>query len=180
MSDNVHDTDPRLPRAVLPTRYDLTIAPDLGAATFEGDVTITLDVTEAVPTIVCNAHELEVDLVALTQGGDPLPATLTTDTPGERITVAAPALRAGEATLRLHFRGRLTDDLVGFYRSTYTAEDGTRRTLATTQFEAPHAAPRLSLLRRTRVQGGLLDRARGRGRSRRAVERSRSRADVAR
>ena len=41
--------------------------------------------------------------------------------------------------MRLHFRGRLTDDLVGFYRSTYTAEDGTPRTLAATQFEAPHA-----------------------------------------
>ena len=139
MDDNVNDTDPRLPRVVLPTRYDLTIAPDLGAGTFEGDVTITLDVTGAFPSIVCNAHELEVEVVALMQGGDPLPATLTTDVPAERITVDAPALRAGEATLRLHFRGRLTDDLVGFYRSTYTAEDGTTRTLATTQFEAPHA-----------------------------------------
>ena len=88
---------------------------------------------------MCNAHELDVELVALTQGGDPLAATLTTDAPAERITVDAPALRAGEATLRLRFRGRLTDDLVGFYRSTYTAEDGTTRTLATTQFEAPHA-----------------------------------------
>ena len=39
----------------------------------------------------------------------------------------------------LRFHGRLTDDLVGFYRSTYTAEDGTTHTLATTQFEAPHA-----------------------------------------
>jgi puromycin-sensitive aminopeptidase len=131
--------DPRLPRTVRPTRYDLTIAPDLGTGEFEGDVTITLDVTEAVPTIVCNAHELDVELVALSQGAAPLAATLTTDAAAERITVGAPSLRAGDATLTLHFRGRLTDDLVGFYRSTYTAEDGTTCTLATTQFEAPHA-----------------------------------------
>ena len=37
------------------------------------------------------------------------------------------------------FRGRLNDQLRGFYRSTYTDDDGVEHTIATTQFEATDA-----------------------------------------
>ena len=50
----------RLPRTVDPTRYQLTIAPDLEAATFEGRADIELDVREPCDVIVCNAAELTI------------------------------------------------------------------------------------------------------------------------
>ena len=49
----------RLPRTVTPSRYDLELEPDLGAATFRGTVAITLDVHEATTELVGNAIELE-------------------------------------------------------------------------------------------------------------------------
>ena len=43
MASAPHDPN-RLPRAVLPRRYDLTICPDLGASSYTGRVVIDLDV----------------------------------------------------------------------------------------------------------------------------------------
>jgi puromycin-sensitive aminopeptidase len=133
------DPPNRLPRHVLPRRYDLTIAPDLVASRFDGDVTIVLDVLEPTTSIVCHAHLLDVELVSLTQAGDEIDATLTLDSETERLRVSAPGLATGEASITFRFRGALSDDLVGFYRSTYSDDAGTTHTLATTQFEAPHA-----------------------------------------
>src|SRR5262245_15583996 len=128
-------SDPRLPRAVLPTRYELTIAPDLDAGRYAGDVTITLEVAEPTDDIVLHAHQLEVELDALTQDGRALAADLTIDAADERVIVHARDLQPGAATLSLRFRGVISDALVGFYRSTYTNAAGDTKVLATTQFE---------------------------------------------
>ena len=47
----------RLPRTVVPSRYDLRLEPDLAAATFAGRVEIAVDVHEPVEEIVLNAAE---------------------------------------------------------------------------------------------------------------------------
>ena len=54
------------------------------------------------------------------------------------LALAAPA-EPGEWTLHLRFTGELNDRLTGFYRSTFVGPDGTKHTIATTQFEATHA-----------------------------------------
>ena len=51
----------RLPRSVVPNRYDLTLAPDLATATYEGSVEIAVTVVEPVDRVVLNAIELEID-----------------------------------------------------------------------------------------------------------------------
>ena len=50
----------RLPRSVVPHRYDLVLEPDLEAVTFAGSETVTLEVVEPVDEIVLNAAELDV------------------------------------------------------------------------------------------------------------------------
>ena len=45
----------------------------------------------------------------------------------------------GPATLHLAFTGILNDKLHGFYRSTFTDDDGVEHVIATTQFEATDA-----------------------------------------
>jgi aminopeptidase N len=96
-------------------------------------------VLEPTGEIVCNARELDVELVSLVQAERALAAELTLEQRDERVRVAAPALAQGSATLTLRFNSTLADNLVGFYRSTYVDDDGVTQTLATTQFEAPHA-----------------------------------------
>jgi aminopeptidase N len=68
---NTDEKDFRLPRDVVPTRYELTIAPDLGAATFVGHERINLDVSSETRSIVCNAKELQISRATLNSSGSP-------------------------------------------------------------------------------------------------------------
>ena len=131
----------RLPRHVIPHRYDLRIEPDLDEATFTGQAEIAITIEEPTEEIVLNAVELELDHITLTNaGGGNLTATVTyeEDTERARLALSGPAA-AGDWSLSIAFRGILNDKLRGFYRSTYTDGEGVERTIATTQFEATDA-----------------------------------------
>ena len=131
----------RLPRHVVPHRYDLTIEPDLEKAEFSGRVDIALTIEEATGEIVLNAIELELNEIALTNAqGSTLTATATYEEDTERARLALSGeAAAGDWTLSIAFTGILNDKLRGFYRSTFTDLDGVERTIATTQFEATDA-----------------------------------------
>jgi puromycin-sensitive aminopeptidase len=135
------DANPhRLPRTVLPRRYELDLTPDLPAAAFTGTVDIEVDVHEATTEVVLNAIELVVASAEVVQGGTDQAARVAYDEDAERITLTvAEALQPGEAVVRLAFTGILNDKLHGFYRSTATDDSGLERVLATTQFEATDA-----------------------------------------
>jgi puromycin-sensitive aminopeptidase len=129
-------TQHRLPRSVSPRRYDLVLEIDLEAATFRGEVTMALEVHEPVPTIVLHAAGLAVDAAEVAGR----PAGVRLDPDAERIELQAGAvLPAGPTAATLRFRGLIGDELRGLYRSTTTDEHGEKRTLAVSQFEAPHA-----------------------------------------
>ncbi len=134
-------SDPyRLPRTVLPLRYDLTLRPNLNTATFAGSVDIAVMVAEPTTTVMMNAIELVVDEAWVTVNGTRHEAHVSLDEPTERCTLTLDEpLQAGDATVSLRFRGLLNDKLHGFYRSTFTDDDGNERLIATTQFEATDA-----------------------------------------
>jgi puromycin-sensitive aminopeptidase len=138
----VSEAEHRLPRTVVPSRYVLTLEPDLDAATFVGSQVIHVEVTEPVDAIVLNATELEIDAATLVPAtGDPIPVTgIDYDEKAERATLqlASPAV-PGAYTLHSEFRGVLNDKLHGFYRSVYKDDEGNEHTIATTQFEATDA-----------------------------------------
>ena len=52
MTPDTHESDFRLPYDVVPTRYELTIAPDLDAAKFLGHERIELEVGTPTSSIV--------------------------------------------------------------------------------------------------------------------------------
>jgi len=141
--DDPSVVDPyRLPGGVSPVRYDLTLVPDLIAASFSGTCATALEVASATATVSCNALELEVDTAwVTTPGGGRIEVTkIDLDEGSERVafTFAEP-IPAGRATLHTEFRGVLNDKLRGFYRSTFTDADGAEQVIATTQFEATDA-----------------------------------------
>ncbi len=135
----------RLPTTVRPHAYRLELTPDLGSATFRGDVEIDVSIEEETTTVVLNAAELEITFAEL-NAGDPdegyalVPSGIGLDEEEERavLTFAEP-LGVGPATLHLAFTGVLNDMLRGFYRSTFIDEDGVEQVVATTQMESTDA-----------------------------------------
>src|SRR5262245_44643680 len=113
--------DYRLPTSVVPARYDIRLEPDLEAATFSGDETVTLTVNEPVQEIVLNAAELTIDTVSIeNRQGVVVTGSVSLEPQLERARLLFPAtLETGEWRLRLRFTGVLNDRLHGFYRSTY-------------------------------------------------------------
>ena len=127
----------RLPRTVVPRRYELRLEPDLETFTFAGAVGVDLEVLETVGEIVLNAAELEItggDLNGVALAG------IDYDAEHERavLRLGGP-VSPGAARLNLSFTGTLNDQLRGFYRSMFTDDDGNERVIATTQFESTNA-----------------------------------------
>ena len=108
----------RLPRAAIPTRYDVELVPDLEAGTFDGRVDIRADVQEPTADLVLNAVDLDI-LACRVDGAD---AAWRLEPATERLVVTPNApLEPGPVTLTIEFAGVLNDKLRGFYRSTYSA-----------------------------------------------------------
>jgi aminopeptidase N len=139
-------TDPpeeqRLPRTVVPSRYDLTIEPDLEAGTFTGEETVDVTVVETTGEILLNAYELEIlpggRFVA--EGGRSIEVSdieLGDGSQTARLLLAEPA-GPGRWTLHLSFTAELNRRMTGFYRSTYE-DEGTTYTIAVTHLEPTDA-----------------------------------------
>lgn len=128
------ELDPhRLPRHVLPRRYDLVLTPDLAGASFTGNVVITSDVVATTRLIALNAAELEIETVFV--DGQPAPFSLDDDR--ERLLIGALAdVGPGLTTIDITFRGTLNDKLRGFYRSTYRDENGAEHVIACSQMQS--------------------------------------------
>jgi puromycin-sensitive aminopeptidase len=135
------EQDHRLPRTVIPRRYELTLAPDLAAATFTGEAAIAVDVLEPVSQVLVNAVDLEIEEAWLVDGdGRRLAASVILDAAAERARFDLEGVAdAGTAVLHARFRGVLNDQLRGFYRSTYRDATGEEQVLAVTQFESTSA-----------------------------------------
>jgi puromycin-sensitive aminopeptidase len=131
----------RLPRAVTPRHYALSLTPDLDGGRFEGTATIELTVHEPVAAIVLNAVQLELHAAVLRDAHDrEQVGRVTYDGEHERAIIDLPdTITPGEGTLTIRYAGTLKDDLRGFYRSTFTDGEGRRRVIATTQFESTDA-----------------------------------------
>ena len=131
----------RLPRHVVPIRYDLRLEPDLTAAHFVGQETITLTIHHPTSEIILNAIELAITSAQIEgAAGSTRSATITLDASLERchLTFTTP-LPPGTWRLTMTFSGTLNDKLRGFYRSTYKDERGATHSMAATQFEATDA-----------------------------------------
>ena len=133
--------DYRLPRSVVPERYELEITPDLGAALFSGRESVSLQITEPVRELVLNAAELEISSAVLVGGdGTSLPASVSLDAEEERaVLTLGREVPPGSWRLDVEFSGTINDKLRGFYRSTFRDADDREQVIATTQFEATDA-----------------------------------------
>ena len=128
------DLDPwRLPRHVLPRRYDLRLQPNLGLASFTGRVVITAEIVAPSRLIVLNAAELDIESVFI----DGLPAPFSLDESNERLHIGSvEELPVGPVMIDIVFNGTLNDKLRGFYRSTFRDTNGAEQVIAASQMQA--------------------------------------------
>lgn len=133
--------DFRLPRHVIPSRYDLTLRPDLNEFTFTGEEVVDIEVLEATNEIKVNAKKLEIPSVYVVRAdGTRLNGKVEIDEKTEIATITfAGVLGKGAWKLHAGFSGILNDKLKGFYRSFWTDEHGDKHAIACTQFEATDA-----------------------------------------
>ncbi|KAJ4488175.1 leucyl aminopeptidase [Lentinula aciculospora] len=133
----------RLPTNVKPTHYDLTIRTDLDKLTFDGTVTVSLDVKEETKTIVMNSSKLKLGqataYTAVSQS-DPSFSEPSFDEKEKRVSFSFPtAFPAGTQTkLTVGFAGELNSSMTGYYRSSFE-EEGKTKYYSLTQFEATDA-----------------------------------------
>ncbi len=131
----------RLPRHVLPARYDLRLEPDLTTGTFQGQATVAVSVSQTTQTILLNAVDLAITS-AVVEGSSRqrFEASIELEPSTQRVRFSfRQPVTPGEWRLHLSFHGKLNDQLRGFYRSTYKDASGAIQTLAATQFEATDA-----------------------------------------
>jgi aminopeptidase N len=148
----------RLPSGVHPEHYQLTLTPDLHAATFSAEETIDVTLDAPSRSITLNAAEIKFGEVkayvlptvaysygklgsqpkrldALEADKHPQIATTTLDAGKEQATFTFPnELAAGQVTLAIRYTGILNDKLRGFYLSKTKT-----RNYAVTQFEPTDA-----------------------------------------
>lgn len=136
-----------LPRDITPISYDITLIPYLEtpatrAFTFDGSETIIIEAKENTNMIKMHAYDMSLikDSIIVTKlaGKIPIPVssvimTHTPTTPKDDkqfliINLGTPFLEKGARyTVDIKFKGKLNDDLDGFYRSTYTDKDGNKK-----------------------------------------------------
>ena len=131
----------RLPRHVVPIRYDLRLEPDLTTARFVGQETVTLTIHQSTSHVVLNAIELDIASAQIAGAAGPArQATIRLDEATQRCHLSfTEPLLPGTWNLTMAFSGALNDKLRGFYRSTYKDERGATHNMAATQFEATDA-----------------------------------------
>ena len=79
----------RLPKTVVPERYELTLAPDLQAFTYTGDERVSLAISAPTNEILLNALDLDIHEATLTNaGGKRLTGTVTMLPEDERARIA--------------------------------------------------------------------------------------------
>lgn len=123
----------RLPRNVIPLRYNLKIVPNLDTATFWGTVIVKLNVKTKTNTIMLNSKNLNIISIRINKK---LENNFKIESKTERLIITTrKMLKPGIVCLRIHFSGILNNELTGLYRSTYIDANGTEQVIATTQME---------------------------------------------
>ncbi|KAL5529124.1 hypothetical protein ACEPAG_5098 [Sanghuangporus baumii] len=142
---NVPEDEHRLPLDVKPLHYDLTILTNLEKLTFEGSVSIDLEILKDTSSIVFHSSTLNIKDVSITTDSlkEPqAPTSQSFDAASERAYLKFPTVfsAGSKAQLKVNFDAQLTGSMMGYYYSTWE-KDGKKQYYTLTQFE-PTAARR--------------------------------------
>ena len=119
----------RLPLDTIPVHYDINLHPNLETGEFSGHVDLRLTTTESRKFFLVHIKFLEITSTGVTVGhssdGEAVKVLEAFEhLPNEFWVVQlASKVNPGNYTLSLDFKGSLTKDIVGFYKSVYYNSD---------------------------------------------------------
>jgi aminopeptidase N len=112
-----------------PTRYELSIDPDIANATFRGQAQIEIRADASTPSVTMNALDLTIDSATI----DGAVASVALDEDAQTLTLTPRrALAPGAHTIRIAYREKIYDDAYGVFRVTYESADGRAQTMLNT------------------------------------------------
>lgn len=134
----------RLPSSLVPQLYNVSLNTNMQTFTVDGSVLIDIHVRNSTNTIVLHAKDMSINSVSLYSLSGSTPFTITgRDFYNQNdfyvISLATSLAQGTLVKLYMTFNYTLRDDLVGYYKSSYTLSNGETHYLATTQFEPTDA-----------------------------------------
>ncbi|KAK0159807.1 hypothetical protein PV327_010880 [Microctonus hyperodae] len=134
----------RLPSFAHPTRYNITIHPNLTTLEIKGQVSIEFYVDRETNFIVFHSKNLTITgkMIQNRKGHEMKIGKFLEYTRHQQLYLEledGKFRKRGNYSLYLKFSSQLASELEGFYLSTYTTSDGDKRYLATTHFEPTYA-----------------------------------------
>jgi len=123
------DTSYRLPKNVRPLSYDVYLKPDFKTFTFEGDVKITVEVLEDTSEIILHTNKQNISLITVSETDTELnitEANIDYDKHFLIINSTSNFSADTEYTISITFTATLSEDMIGFYRSSYSTGNETR------------------------------------------------------
>jgi len=130
-------TPGKLPKTVVPVRYDIDLTPDLAQLTIAGLETVEVELREPAARITLNALNMTIDEAGVDDGAQH--ATVALDAAAETATLSFPqALPAGAHRLSLRFAAKINAFDRGLFFADYPTEQGSKR-LISSQLEPADA-----------------------------------------
>lgn len=124
-------SDIRLPTSIKPLTYDIRMHPDLKTFKFSGSVEIEFEVVEATDFIVLHVKELKVDQPVVKdvsqQNIQVVKYLENKDYEQAYVRLSSRLGQHKHYRLVLTFQGKLSDSMMGFYRSSYKTAAGEKR-----------------------------------------------------
>ena len=121
-----------------PLNYSIHLVPDLAAFEFSGRCEYLFEAAQPVTEITLNMLELAIYSCRLRQADGLQDCPFKVNPEHEEVVIYLPGPLSGNIKLEIVFRGRINDNMAGFYRSRYTYREQTRF-MAVTQFEESDA-----------------------------------------
>ena len=132
----------QLPRTAVPHHYAITVTPHASPLTFDGKVSIDLEVTKATQELVLNAADLKLSTATLrpSSGGSPLTARVRIDADAQTATLTFPrSIAPGAYRLDIAYSGKINTQANGLFALDYMNAEGKDARSLFTQFEAADA-----------------------------------------
>ena len=129
----------RLVPHIYPTRYILTLKPDLQTCTYSGSEIIHVTIDKPTKEITLHSKDIHIESAYILLRNTSIPPQkISYNEKSETVTFTFTRAIHGKSKISLVFTGIISQGLRGLYRSTYVL-NGTTKYIATTQFEATDA-----------------------------------------